>query len=44
MGGTLEEDNIGGRVIFLLEPGYIMDSNMVSNVIKKPLRHLEVVT
>lgn len=43
MGGTLTEDNIRGRVIFLLEPGYITDSHMVSNVEKKSLHHLKAV-
>lgn len=33
MGGTLGiEDNIGGRVVFLLEPGLIVDERMVSRV------------
>lgn len=35
MGGTFDrDDNIGGRVIFLLEPGYLQDEQLVSDAEK----------
>lgn len=36
MGGTLREHSIGGRVIFVLEPGLIVDDKLVSDVEMKP--------